>query len=459
MSTPYALLRLTWRPWTLLVLPAMALVFAMVFDQGDASLHAIWHGDSSWPVRDALWHLVALGPMALGVLAAIYRLEMQHTTLACTLPGLRRGMLAGMLAIGVPVAAMLALLMGRIAPTSAAIAAFALALFWFLVPGAALDVALPRPARWLAGIAMIGGLLSSGDVGVDYSAEGWVGPLVQAQPVLTSLVALGCAAALLWVQASPALARRRPLLWSALAPSRAQALFWARQQHVRLAWRTSLVTERLGPWLRAAIYESQAFPRAQVALPVIAALLLIALGKPSWLWFFAGLLFTQGGFQLRTNLPYPLSRNQRTTLAYAGTLVHAGLFCVVAGVVLLVLGLVPLADLGLPLFPPDDARAFNSWPTSLGLAFALAPIAQWAVIRWSGVENSRRARRIERLGCLLVYMLACGLAALALSGPTFAGHPRDTAVGVVALAVVVQIVHWFAVRRYFTTRDLVRRSS
>jgi len=39
-----------------------------------------------------------------------------------------------------------------------------------------------------------------------------------------------------------------------------------------------------------------------------------------------------------------------------------------------------------------------------------------------------------------------------------AGSPRDTALGVVALAIVVQTVHWFALRSYFTTRDLVRRS-
>ena len=65
MSTPYALLRLTWRPMTLWLLPVMAFVFFMVFDQGDASFSDIWHGDPSWPVRDALWHLVVLGPMAL----------------------------------------------------------------------------------------------------------------------------------------------------------------------------------------------------------------------------------------------------------------------------------------------------------------------------------------------------------------------------------------------------------
>jgi len=429
----------------------------MVFDQGDASLGDIWRGDLSWPVRDALWHLIALAPMVLGFLAAIYRLEMQHTTLAVALPGLRRGMLSGMLALGLPVAATLALLMARIAPASTAIAAFALGLFWFLVPGAAIDVALPRTVRWLAGTLMIGGLLSSGDVGVDYSAEGWVGPLVEDRPVLTSLVALGCAAALLLLQTSARLARRRPLRWSVLAPSRASSLFWARHRQARLAWRTSLVTERLGPWLRAAIYESSGFARAHVVPPVIAALASIAWGKPVPIWLFAALSFTQSGVQLSRTLSYPLSRNQRARLAYAGTLFDAGLFCVVAGVVLLTIAPMPLEVLRLPLFSPSPASV---WPTTLGLAFAVAPIAQWAVILWSGAEHPRRARRIGRFGYAVVYMFACALAASALLKNNVAGSsPRDIAIGVVVLAVVVQIVHWFAVRSYFTTRDLVRRYS
>lgn len=454
---PYALLRLTWRPMTLLVLPAMALALVMAFDQGDASIGDIWRGDSSWPVRDALWHLVAVGPMMPGFIAAIYRLEMQHTMLAVALPGLRRGMIAGTLAIGLPVAATLALLMGRVAPISAAITAFALGLCSFLLPGAAIDVALPRPVRWLAGIAMIGGLLSSGDVGVDYSAEGWFGPMAAAHPVLTSLLALGCAAGLLWLQISPGLARRRPFLWSGLAPSRAQSSFWARQRPSWLGWHTSLTTEGLSPWLRAAIYESCGFARGHRALPVIAVLLATVVGKPSWLWMFAGLGFTMRGLQLSTTLPYPLSRTRRAKIAYAGTLIDAALFCVVAGIVLLMISLLPLAALQLPLFAPDEAGAFNSWPISLGLAFALAPIAQWPVILWS--VGLRRTHPIGRIVYVVAYMIACAVAARALSSPGFAGSPRDTAIGIVALAIGVQIVHWFAMRAHFTTRDLARRLS
>ena len=446
MSMPYALLRLTRRPMTLLVLPAMALAFVMAFDQGDASIGDIWRGDSSWPVRDALWHLVAVGPMIPGFIAAIYRLEMQHTTLAVALPGLRRGMIAGTLAIALPVAATLALLMGRIAPVSAAIAAFALGLCSFLLPGAAIDVALPRPVRWLAGIAMIGGLLSSGDAGVDYSAEGWLEPMAAAHPVLTSLLALGCAAGLLWLQISPG-----------LAPSRAQSSFWARQRRSWLGWHTSLTTERLSPWLRAAIYESSGFARGHRALPVIGVLLATVVGKPSWLWMFAGLGFTMRGLQLSTNLPYPLTRTRRAEVAYAGTLVDAALFWVVAGIVLLMIGLLPLAALRLPLFAPDEASTFNSWPIGLGLAFALAPIAQWPVILWS--VGLRRTHPIGRIVYVVAYMIACALAARALSSPGFAGSPRDTAIGIAVLAIAVQAVHWLAMRAYFTTHDLVQRSS
>lgn len=457
MSTPYALLRLTWRPMTLLVLPAMAFVFGAVFDQGAASLGDIWRGDPSWPVRDALWHLVAIGPIAPGFIAAISRLEMQHTTLAAALPGLRRGMIAGTLAIGLPVAATLALLMGRIAPPSAAIVAFGLGLFSFLVPGAAVDVALPRPVRWLAGIVMMGALLSSGDVGVDYSAEGWIGPAAAAHPVLMSLVALGCAATLLWLQTSPGLARRRPFLWSGLAPSRAQSSYWARQSASWLGWHTRLATERLGPWLRAAMYESSGFARGHVTLPVIAVLIATVTGEPSWLWMFAGIGFAARGIQLCAGLPYPLSRNRRAALAYVGTLFDASLFCGVAGVVLLMIALLPLPDVRLPLFAPDAASAFNSWPMSLGLAFALAPIAQWAVLLWS--VGVRRRQSAGRVVCVVVYMITCAVALNALSAPHFAGSPRDTAIVVAALAIAAQIVHWFAVRGYFTTRDLVRRSS
>lgn len=459
MSTPYALLRLTWRPMTLLLLPVMTVgVIGMVFDQGDASIRDVWYGDSSWPVRDALWHLIALGPMALGLLAAIYRLEMQHTTLAIVVPGVDRGMRTGMLAIGVPVAAMLAVLMGRIAPTGVAAAAFALALFWFLVPGTIIDVALPWPARLLAGIVTMGGVLSSGDVGVDHSAPGWLGLVAEAQPVLTSLVALSCAAALLWLQTAPAPARRRPFRWSVVAPSRARSLYWARLRPSRLAWRTPLLTERPGPWLRAAIYESAGFARGHVLAPVIAVLFAAAVGRPAWLWGFAAMGFTQRGLQLSMNLPYPLSRTRRAELAYAGTLVDAGLYCVVAGVVLIMLAALPLPDLGLPVFAPDEASTFNSWPIALGLGFALAPIAQWAVIRWSVVQNQRRARLVARFGYLAAYMLACALAAGALSGTRFAGNPRATAAGVVGLAIVVQLVHWFAVRSHFRTGDLAWRS-
>jgi hypothetical protein len=174
---------------------------------------------------------------------------------------------------------------------------------------------------------------------------------------------------------------------------------------------------------------------------------------------FAGIGFTQRGLQLSTKLPYPLSRIRRAEVAYMGTLIDAALFCVVAGAVLLMTALLPLADLRLPLFAPDEASAFNSWPISVGLVFALAPIAQWAVIRWSALENLRRARLTARFVYMVAYMIACALAAGAISGTRFAGNPRDTAVGVAALAIVVQLIHWFAVRSYFTTRDLVRRST
>ena len=366
-------------------------------------------------------------------------------------------MSAGMLAVGLPVAAMLALLMGRIAPLSAAIAALALAMFWFLVPGVSIDAALPLPARLLAGIVIVGGWASSGDVGVDYSAEGWLGPLAEARPILTSLVALGCAAALLWLQASPTLARRRPFLWSRLAPSRAQSLYWVQQRHSRRAWRTGLATGRRGPWLRAAVYESAGFAHGYMSPPAIGALVVIWLEMPAWLWLFAGLGFTQRGLQLSTKLLYPLSRIRRAELAWMGTLIDAAVFCAVAGIVLLMTALLPLADLRLPLVAPE-ANAFNSWPISVGLAFALAPIAQWAVIRWSALENRRAARLGARFVYLMGYVIACALADGAISGTRLAGSPRDTALGVVALAIVVQTVHWFALRSYFTTRDLVRRS-
>ena len=129
MASPITLLRLTWRPLTLLQVAGVVffyIVLAAVRPLSDA-LQAVWYATATPQQRVALWHAMILIPGMAGLMLGYYRLELQHTMMSWPVPALRQGLVAGAATVAMPLALSGSLLMLRNADASLALAAFAVA--------------------------------------------------------------------------------------------------------------------------------------------------------------------------------------------------------------------------------------------------------------------------------------------------------------------------------------------
>jgi hypothetical protein len=436
MSGPGTLLRLLARRhmlWTLFPLFWAVAVPLMVVGGADAS-------------STQLWHVMVLVPAVLGAAVAFARLELQHTTLSWPLPGVRNGLVAGTLAVAVPLAAGCALLAAWTAPAGAGTvyfaAAFGVSLFCFAFASGIPDTGIQPSLRWtglgvLAVAAVRPGLLSA---------------LVAAAPWLVTAAAACGAAIMLAVPFSRQAARRRHFRWSAAAPDIRTDLYWRARPSQGARWAGSLSTDNLIPWLRAAAYEGAAGRRVPLAaqyllMAFIAVLAGHLVGHAGQTMIVSGILLVQGRLRLGSGLSYPLSRTQRADLATAGALVEAAVFVALLSLMLMV---VRVAAVSVPAwFADDGGSAAFGWLPALAMTFAWAPVAQWGPVIWPGPPGS--GVDVRRVFLLLAYAVPAVISARAIGGLDSAAIAGLAAV----LAAAGYTVFWLAARRHLARADLL----
>jgi hypothetical protein len=449
MASGGALLRLLARPvvlWTLFPLGWAIVIPLAIAAEAGGSPSELWTGTLSPAVRTAAWQLCVLVPAVIGFAVSFARLEVQHAPLSWTLPGVRRGLLMGTLVIGLPVAAVAALIVARTAAPGttliAAATAFALALFWYVAAGSALDVALPRLLRWL-------GLLV---IFIAAVRPVLLADAAAAAPVALAAVAVVMSLCVLAVQFSHAAARRRHFRWSSFAPHR-RALYWGRRSPSTLHWAGDLATDRMLPWLRAMAYESSSrggrtLPTVYVVMAGVTALSAHITGHTSQVVVLGGIFLIQSRLGLSPGLHYPLSRRQRADLLTVAALGEAVVFTLL---VIALFGLIKAAGVPVPAFFVDDTTRTAGWWPAMGLMFAWAPLAQWALVARGhvGPASEIDARRFL---FYLAYVIPAVISARLLDG-------RDVGVAtacVTAIAVTGYALFWILARRHYARADLVR---
>ncbi|HSJ10893.1 MAG TPA: hypothetical protein VK928_13300 [Longimicrobiales bacterium] len=441
MKSLYSLWRLCWRPQSLLLLlvvvPAAAWPLSELEQLVDAPLSAVWRGEPAGPVRAALWHMLLLVPLVPGIVVAWARMELQLLSgIGWTLPDLRRRLAVGTLVTGVVVAAVPAVLLVRADAGASALAGFACALAWFLLPGAAVDIATPRAGRWAALAALLTGL----------SWPGTVERMANASVLLATTLALAAVVAMTWLLVAPAPARRRP--GHSWVPGELPAwLDWLGPGYTE--WRTPLAGGRFLPWMQAAAHERGSVVFTHLFQATIPAVMTHVLGNPAMLLVFAGLGFLSDGTLLGDTLLHPVSRTRRADVAWAGTVLDAAVFCALSAIVLLV-----IAPLPQPFADDDLWRRSASLPVTLGLIFALAPFPRWGVILW-GRTNAARASSLapKRFVMLIPYVVA-GALAIGTAGSGLLGDAASAPARVGLLALAAYAVHWLLLRRYYRAGDL-----
>jgi hypothetical protein len=441
MSGPGVLFRLLVRPvmlWTLFPLFwALAIPFIMV---GEA-------GFSPDVLRGVALHLAILVPAVFGFAVAIARLEFQLAPQSWTLPGARRGLLAGALAVAVPIAAVSALVNAYVAAegsvAAAGTVAFALALLSHATAGTAIDSGVPRVLRWSAFLLLAVAAVRPASLLL----------LTAAAPWTLAVAAGGVAALLLAVQQSRAAARRRLSRWSAIAPGIRTGMYWANRHAARGRRPRNLATDRVAPWVRAAAYEGAGGRRVSLLSQflIMAGLAVLAghlIASPFQTVLLAGIFLVQGRVRLTSPARYPLSRARQADIATAGAAIEAAVFmALVAGITLAV------RSSGLPMIAwfADDVTSRFGWAAAIAAAFVWAPVAQWGLVVWPGYPG-QHGFDSRRLVLLLIYIVPAFLTALLLDGMNIA----LLAVLATAWGVAGYGVFWIAARRHFARADLIR---
>jgi hypothetical protein len=446
MTAFLALPRLLWRPamlWMLFPLFWAVAFPLIVLAESGAPLRALWSGEAAAGVRAAAWRLTALVPAAVGFAVAFPRLELQHATFSWTLPGVRAGLLAGTLLVGISIAGAAALVLGRAAPLSFTVAALAVGFFWFVAGSVVADAALPRLVRWA--------LVLAGLLAVVRPVEST--RLLDAWPWLSALLAVGMGAALLAAQFSRRSSRARHFLWSSAAPG-ATALYWAGRKGIVRDWTHSLATERFGPWVRAAAYEGSgghalSFPARHLFLAAFAVLWAHLMNEPAMAIMLAGIFLSTGQIHLVTTLPYPLPRVRRAHVALAGATMEA--VTLTAFMAVLVVGMQAAAIPVLGWFAQEEPSV--TWGAAVGMAWAFAPVAQWVSIRWPIQRQPPAAERrfLPWFAAIFVYGVMAAISARALTGMS----PLALAAAVLGIGAALHGVLWIVVHRHFARSDLL----
>jgi hypothetical protein len=449
-ASPMALLRLIARPASLLLLFPLFLAAAWPFlemlDSRADPFGSILRGDSSPQLRTAVWQYSILSGAAVGLFAALHRLEVQHWITAWSLPRLREGLLLGQAAVGATAGLVAAAVTSRVASPAEATAAGSACFVAVAMTGVILDVASPSPVRWLAAATLLAAALR----------PEMLASLAEQSPLILAAGAIALSLAAMVSLFGVDSARIRPFRFSgALGTQSRLALvdLWTRGGSDR-GWSTELVTAGIPGWLRAAAHESfGGLKRGYLGDRLLAAFIIAVMAsilQESGMLAFVGVILATRGIQLRRSLHRPVSRAQRATIAYLGTLADAVITFVFAALLF-----VPVSSLVLSVIPGLAEPARNPWPVVLAFAFAWSPLAQWAVARGQSLvaTNSVPFRRMfQRYGLFMLFMVAVGG-----SGALLRRSALDVSASLMvagAIGMLMQALHWAALRRFYGRADL-----
>jgi hypothetical protein len=451
MVSPMVLLRLTWRPLTLLQVAGLVvfyIVLSPVRPLGEA-LQAVWYGTATPHERLALWHALIVIPGMAGLTLGYYRLELQHTMMSWPLPALRRGLVTGAASVAMPLALIGSLLMLRNADASLAIAAFAVALSTFALGWFLYDVAVPWPPRAIAVFILLSAALS----------PAWLVVRAETRPLLATALALAMLPLLMSATLSVPLARRRVLLARYFDPSAPFPFTISGVTRVD-EWTSSLATQKLMPWIRAAIHESKRrYPRDYI----VNALIVVLLARVTGITIIPVIALCTGMMAHGTRLHelwYPLSRAKRASVAYGSMLVEAVTYAAAFALMLALSYALPLPTLTIFNVAPAAATP-RLWVFTIGAAAALSPIAQWARLHWSETPRKRYSswRQWAMFWRFIIFFVATSMwiAIVGDSGGTDA-DARQFLLMTAGLAAGMQLVSWYRVRQHYLHADLVKRS-
>ena len=446
MSNVAALHLLLVRPATVMLLffVAMAMVVpAMTMEPAavDVVYSDFVRGGASAPLLQYALLLTVTSAAAVAILIANASLELQATDIAWTLPDLPRALVAGIATILLPGAVALAMLAARASTPGTGVAAagiFAATCLGFLVT---LDAVQPRMLRALAPALTLVALLRP----AAYVA------LVERFPVIIAASGLAATALLLRQHVSRTAARRRPGTASQFVRGgRGLQLFWGALRGDSPEWTHSLAGAGLPGWLRAAAHEMAGGLKGN--LPGMIAML-ITLGVLSYVTSPSILMtttfgLTYNGVQLRGTLAYPLSRDERARLFYAGTLIDALVSALVIGGTVLLLHVAHAPQ----VFPqPGGAREYMAM---LGACVVLTPILQWARIRGPLPPDATKEIAGHFMHIIAFVAGAILIAALFTRWSVLQAAPARLSL-MAALFLASQALHFVLVRRFFARADLV----
>ena len=449
-ASPMMLLRLTWRPLTLLQLGGVMLFYIVLSPVSPLSeaLQAVWYGTATPQQRLALWHALIVIPGMSGLTLGYYRLELQHTMMSWPMPALRGGLAAGAASVALPLALIGSVQMLRNADASLAIAAFAIALCAFALGWFLYDVAVPWPPRVLAVLALLGAALS----------PAWLVARVETQPLVAAALELAMVPPLLSATLSVPLARRRVLFARYFDPGAPFPFTISGVTRVD-EWTSSLATQRLMPWIRAAIHESKRrYPRDYI----VNAFIVVLVARVTGLTILPVMALCTGmmthGMRLH-ELWYPLSRAKRAHVAYGSMLVEAVTYVAAFALMLILSYALPLPTLKILDVAPPDATP-RLWVFTIVAAAALSPIAQWARLHWSETPRKRYSswRQWAMFWRFMIFFVATAMwIAIVGDNASTDADAREFLLMTAALAVGMQVASWYRVREHYLHADLVGR--
>ena len=442
MSRTPAFVLLIWRPAALLLLLALSLFL------GAAAIGTTGNG-ADWPeLYVDLWRAAIFLPAGASAFLSLLLRELEHTTFAWMLPGLQRSLRNGKIVAGAALAAIIAVLVARIAPAPVAVGAGTLALACFALGGVAFDPVLPKTQTWPVLVLLIAGA---------YKPLYVEGPIAS-DPILLSPLLLLVSALLLEREFSRGLVRKRALSYAAsvliAAPSNTRR-YWA-QYHARDAeWRGNLARYDLIAWIRAGAYESYGGAKLGyfthlVSIIVITVTVAAWTENPSMVvmmfWIFVGMM----GIQLSHTFLYPLDRRQRARVFFLGSIAQSVATTLAAFTAILALNV-----LGMTASDNFSSGSFANLLTLLAIGLAWSPIVHWPKMRGAYLAAAASPGfALRHLMCMAVFIILTTISHIALTE----GFELSRTYIWMLVAVIAAATHsalGVAVQRHFTRNDLV----
>ncbi len=444
MMSVYALGRLFWRPAALVLLFPALLAGAAPFLWPESPTMTLW--------RENLVAVLA------GFICSMAVAEMKRGLFTWTLPRIDglfvRGFAIASTVISLPLAVTSAMLLGAefgIASLGAGILFFAL--------GTEINNRVSSNNCRRAILAFLAFLFWRPD---------YMHRVALLSPVAFGIVAAGLAYLIFRRAGSPDSARARPFVGDPLlGHMNADALrnFWSKKEVKRREWTKPLLNGSTTDWIFAVYHEtintrSGGWARYANVSVIIGGVMAYALNGP---WFVAmqgSQAVMYGGLQLRTNLNYPLSRDQRARIFYLTCLIENAYITGASAILMVVLYTFGPGHLTGIASNREEVSPLIAAAYAM-MMFVFMPVTQWAKIQGpltpqGGFSQSRGM--VKAFGLAMVFvMLQVSVATPLLAIKIFS--PSVALLFVALATVAIQGMFWLLIRRHYRRADIVLRGN